>query len=65
MNSESPAEITVPISIGPDEIQPPVAISYRLDCAEALEMWAPDSPVLERKEVKQWLKEAMATRNQL
>lgn len=39
--------------------------AYRLDCAEALEMWAPDSPVLERKEVKQWLKEAKNTRKQL
>lgn len=27
MNSESPAEITVPMSIGPDEIEPPIAIS--------------------------------------
>lgn len=39
--------------------------AYRLDCAEALAMWAPDSPLLKQKDVKDWLTAAAATRKQL
>jgi hypothetical protein len=37
----------------------------RLDCAEALQMWAPESAVLERPEVKEWLEAAAKTRGAL
>jgi hypothetical protein len=37
----------------------------RLDAAEALEMWAPDSKVLALPEVQEWLKKQKATREQL
>jgi serine/threonine protein kinase len=37
----------------------------RMDCAEALQIWAPQSPVLERPEVKAWLAEAVNTREAL
>lgn len=37
----------------------------RLDAAEALELWAPDSPVLQRPEVKKWLNHQKEIRLQL
>ena len=37
----------------------------RLDCAEALQMWAPESPILERADVKAWLDDAAKTREAL
>lgn len=37
----------------------------RYDAAEALAEWAPDSPVLQRKEVKDWLAEQRAVRKEL
>lgn len=39
--------------------------AHRLDCAEALAMWSPDSPILKRKEVKEWLEEQSKIRAQL
>lgn len=39
--------------------------AYRLDCAEALAMWAPNSALLKQKDVKDWLAAAAATRKQL
>jgi hypothetical protein len=37
----------------------------RMDCAEALAMWAPDSAVLNQANVKTWLKEQAAIRAKL
>jgi hypothetical protein len=37
----------------------------RFDCAEALAIWAPDSPVLQQANVKAWLKEQGAIRAKL
>jgi serine/threonine protein kinase len=37
----------------------------RFDCAEALQMWAPESVILERPEVKEWLESATRTREAL
>jgi serine/threonine protein kinase len=37
----------------------------RLDAIEALEIWAPDSPVLNQKEVQDWLKEQNRVRAEL
>jgi hypothetical protein len=34
----------------------------RLDAIEALEIWAPDSPVLKQKEVVDWLQEQKKVR---
>ena len=39
--------------------------AHRMDCAEALAMWAPDSPVLQQANVKAWLKEQAAIRAKL
>ncbi len=37
----------------------------RWDCAEALEVWAPDSPILQRTDVQEWLKQQSIARNQM
>jgi hypothetical protein len=37
----------------------------RWDCAEALQVWAPNSPVLLRPDVQEWLKQQSATRIQM
>jgi serine/threonine protein kinase len=39
--------------------------AHRLDCAEALAIWAPESSILKRKEVKEWLEEQSKIRAQL
>ena len=39
--------------------------AHRLDCAEALAIWDPDSPILKRKDVKEWLEEQSKIRSQL
>jgi hypothetical protein len=39
--------------------------AYRLDCVEALALWAPESPLLKEKAVKDWLTAATAMRKQL
>jgi serine/threonine protein kinase len=37
----------------------------RMDCAEALQVWAPESPLLQNTNVKKWLKEQAAIRAKL
>jgi serine/threonine protein kinase len=39
--------------------------AHRLDCAEALALWAPDSPLLQQANVKAWLKEQEGIRAKL
>lgn len=42
-----------------------VDAAYRLDAAEALEMWAPNSPILQLPTVKAWLIEQKKQRSQM
>ena len=39
--------------------------AHRMDCAEALELWAPESSLLQNTSVKKWLKEQADIRSKL